>query len=96
MLCTCISTLIVNVAGIKKWVLYVCDGIGIVGGKPLSGEKGLIPKIQGEIPKISHIPLPTHLPSLHRTPDQLEAEARIKEEKESPERIEAQDRHRRA
>ena len=53
-LCTCISTLIVNVAGIKKWVLYVCDGIGIVGGKPLSGEKGLIPKIQGNSQDQSH------------------------------------------
>ena len=90
-LCSCIATAIVQFAHIKQAVLYACSAITFIGGDPLRGEKGAIKKaenklkdfeekIESKVSKVKH--LPAHLPSLHKTPEQLETEARLKEEKE--------------
>ena len=93
-LCSCIATAIVQFAHIKQAVLYACSAVTFIGGDPLKGEKGMIKKGEDKLKeiqdkmeekahKIGH--LPAHMPSLHKTPEQLETEARLKEEREKRE-----------
>lgn len=89
--CSCVATAIFQFAHLKQAVLYACSAVIHVGGDPLTGEGGIIKKahdklesIEGQIRKEAHkIPaIPTQMPTLHKSPEQLEAEARLKEEKE--------------
>jgi hypothetical protein len=87
---SCIATAIMQFAHIKQGILYACSAATYFGGDPLRGEEGIFKKagkrlgelgkkIEGKIPN-RHIPTP--LPVLHKTTEQLETEARLKEERE--------------
>jgi hypothetical protein len=90
-LCSCIATVIFKFADMKRGILYFCSAVVHVGGDPLTGEKGAIKKAEDKLnamedkigSKLGGVKnMPFHAPTLHKTPEQLEAEAKIKEEKE--------------
>jgi hypothetical protein len=87
LLCSCIATAIFKFADLKNFVLASCSIANRVFGDPIGGKEGIAKKFEDKIDhaleKTPHIGVPggsgPKVSPLHKSPDQLKAEADLKE-----------------